>query len=219
MISSSKIFKSGTVDDTSPMKLTELLSKQDIIELKQREIEKEEKRVRKDRLEKLEQIAFDKGFTAGEVAGMELAAEKAAPFLKRIEAFFNEANTYKKKFYSGHNKELAEVVGKSVRKIIQTELKVNDDIVASVVKAALKPVLAEKILIKLNPEDALYLTERRPEFLEMIGTYKKFRLVESEDVGKGGCVIESAHGEVDARIEKSLDAFEIELLETEEDES
>jgi flagellar assembly protein FliH len=75
--------------------------------------------------------------------------------------------------------------------------------VAKVVRNALSHVrVKESLRVRLNPEDHALLSQGTPEFLEAV------TLVADPGIERGGAVIESSGGNLDAQIEEQLAEIE-----------
>jgi flagellar assembly protein FliH len=79
------------------------------------------------------------------------------------------------------------------------------EVAINVVKAALKAaILSEKVTIKLNPLDLDTAVEHKADLMDHIDGSPKVKLEKDEGVGQGGCVIETAYGNIDARLEEQM---------------
>ncbi|MBI5327257.1 MAG: hypothetical protein HZB80_03045 [Deltaproteobacteria bacterium] len=165
-------------------------------------------------LAEIERDAYEKGFAAGERAGMELGMEKINLEIKRLLSIIEELLYFKEKFYADKEKELIELIITTAKKVVHAELSVNRNVVINVIKAAIDAMTAsEKLCIRLNPDDMEYLMQAKPDFLKNMENVRGFVVEGDAYVGRGGCVIEGSHGEVDARIEQGLKTIEKEALE------
>ena len=85
------------------------------------------------------------------------------------------------------------------RQVITTELEVHPERILSVVKLALNQMAetAREARLLLNPEDAALI---RP-YLEQILDKDRLRLVEDARIVRGGCLIETNQGDLDATVQ------------------
>ncbi|MBI5683228.1 MAG: hypothetical protein HZC45_08745 [Deltaproteobacteria bacterium] len=153
----------------------------------------------------IEREAYEKGFAAGEKAGMEMGKEKTLLQANRLLSVIDELSYFKDKYYADKEMEIIDIIVKTAEKVIQTELSINMDIVVNITKSAINAmVTSERLTVKLNPDDIEYLLSSRPDFLKNLQDARGFIVEGDNNVGKGGCIVESNHGEVDARIEEGL---------------
>jgi type III secretion protein L len=100
----------------------------------------------------------------------------------------------------------AKVVGKAVIE--------DHEIVASVLERAKREVSDAKVIrIRLHPLDQEILAEMRPELVRLGEEGgRKIEVLISEDIGRGGCRIETEIGVVDATIPTQLEEIQRQLL-------
>lgn len=164
----------------------------------------------RERVDTTEREAYEKGFSAGERAGTEFGREKINLSIRRLGDVLEQLQAFKKELYETREKELAELILGIARKVVHAELSVNKDVVINAIHAAVAALTTSEnlVMIKLNPEDMKHIVKGRPEMKKYLEEEKGFRLGESAEVGRGGCLIESDHGEVDARLEVAMKAME-----------
>lgn len=148
--------------------------------------------------------AYEKGFSEGLKKGIEIESGKVQSALKGIAAAIEEFETAKKQFVSSSERELLDLAIAAAECIVHGEVAANRNVVCSVLNEALKKVMdREGIRVRVNPEDYRYLTEENPGALNR-ESLKKSALVEDETIARGGVVIETLFGEVDACIETQI---------------
>lgn len=157
----------------------------------------------------LEREAYEKGFAAGEKAGFELGVKKAEVLFSGITKLFEELKAYKESIYSPCEREMTELSLAIAKKVIQREVE-KPDSVLDCVRMAIKSVVASgEIVIKVNPRDLEVLNNYKSEISKFTGTGSKGLKIEADsEIGKGGCVIETNYGEVDATINSILGDIE-----------
>jgi len=90
-------------------------------------------------------------------------------------------------------------------KVIHQEPRSNPEIVVNVLKAAIRHLTdRDGIRIHVNPKDHEYLVGINPEALKEIEGLRSAVFVKDEGIKRGGTLIETAFGEVDARLEEQL---------------
>ena len=68
------------------------------------------------------------------------------------------------------------------------------------------------MIVRVNIADLQLTTEHAKDFIEAAETAKKLSIVEDSSVDRGGCVIETDFGEIDARIQSQLHELEEKIL-------
>ena len=64
------------------------------------------------------------------------------------------------------------------------------------------------MLLRVHPEDLAALQQERAGWLAEIGSKADVRVTADPGVGRYGCVVETAVGRLDARLQTQLDALE-----------
>ena len=156
--------------------------------------------------------AYNDGFAEGEKTGKERGLDEIKPVVESFVASIEEIAALKNNLYEGVEVEVADLIMAAVTKIVQRELELDREIVARVIKNALKEIAVQKeVLIRLNPKDYFYILDHKERLFVGSGDLKNIKFKEDDLVGIGGCLIESGRGEVDARIEKQLEKLEAAL--------
>ena len=89
------------------------------------------------------------------------------------------------------------------------ELTLNPDAVSDIVSAALRQAGAPRdIVLRVHPDDLKALERGRPRLLERSARTQAVQLRPDASIGRGGCIVESELGTVDARLPIQLEAIE-----------
>ncbi len=151
----------------------------------------------------LEKAAYENGFLQGEKAGMEIAEQKAEVVMGRYAESILELSKFKSSLYAQVEREVVKLAVAVAKKIIHREIQADPDIIQTLVRVALSHV-AEKsaVTVHLNPVDYNYLLERRAELSQSEG--RDISLLADKSVERGGCLIQTECGDIDARIEEKF---------------
>ena len=88
------------------------------------------------------------------------------------------------------------------RKLTHRVIEVDAEVVVEQVAAALRRVLEPTdVVVRVHPEDRPVLDETLPQLTANLAQLKTVTLAEDPTIGRGGCVLSLAGGEVDASIE------------------
>lgn len=156
----------------------------------------------------LEREAYEKGFEAGERAGFELGVKKAEVLFSGLGKILSELSSFKSDLYEPCEQEMVELTLAIAKKVIQREVE-DKETVLDCVRTAVKAVVAAgEIVIKVNPKDLEVLNANRNELARYSGGVKGLKIEADEEIGKGGCIIETDYGEVDATINSLLSDVE-----------
>jgi flagellar biosynthesis/type III secretory pathway protein FliH len=110
---------------------------------------------------------------------------------------------------AGAEAELRSLAVRIAEKILGRELKLNADAVVDIVDQALRHAGEPKdVVLRVNPDDLAALERGKPRLVERCRNARAVALRADERVARGGCVIETELGVVDARLSTQLDAIE-----------
>lgn len=193
------LIKDGSVHLSAKTKIikaeafAELLSSMQVLEKVKQDalIYKEEVAVG---LEQEKETASKSGFEAG----FAVWSEHIAKLQKEIESVRSE-----------YAKMLAPVALKAAKKIVGNTFEISDESVYDIVVTAMKPVLQhKKITIWVNKEDTAVLEKHRQDLKNLFETIEVLSVRERDDITRGGCVIETEGGIINAQLENQWAVLE-----------
>ena len=154
----------------------------------------------------LEREAYEKGFAQGEKDGVELGQRKALKLIENIENLLRSMDNLRQEILALYEWEIVELVFAVAQKVIHRSIESDDTAIEGTVLSALK-LAAEKskTTLRVNPEDCDYVEELRPEFFAAVKELKALTVTSDPSITRGGCLLESPYGDVDARIETQLE--------------
>ena len=163
------------------------------------------------RLARLEREAYEKGFAQGQKDGLALEERQIEEKGKQLEAFFSEMNDLRAQIYSEAEEELLKMSLLIAKKIIGEEVETNPQIIGRTIRSAMKYLVDKnQTRISINPED---MEEVRRILPEIAGLTKggKFQVVEDHAIKRGGCVLESGFGRINATLDDQIEMLEKEI--------
>ena len=146
---------------------------------------------------------YDTGFEGGFRKGKESAKEEFSPFLETTQQLIGELSGFRKDMYDKVEREMVEMVISLAKKVIHFEFSTREDAVQDMIRLAVQSVLdRESMVIKIHPTDKEYAESFRPELHHMFSEIKNITFEAHSGIDRGGCVVETNFGVIDARIEK-----------------
>jgi flagellar assembly protein FliH len=103
------------------------------------------------------------------------------------------------------------LIAKKVVKVISENQK--NVVINNVIQALRKLKSRGEVVIRVNLEDVSLTSEHVKDFMRMVENVKSITVVEDSSVDKGGCVIETDFGLIDARISSQLHEIEEKIVE------
>lgn len=168
-------------------------------------------------LEEVEQQAYCRGFDdgvrsgveQGEKAGAEAALKRLSQALDACQCLAGELEGLRRKAALELETEIVQLSLAIARKIVCRETRIAPETVAGVVRQALARIeQAGRVTIRLHPEDLNIIRELSPPLTAGRPDAGLTQFEADEAITRGGCLILTDSGEVDARIERQLQVVE-----------
>lgn len=137
-----------------------------------------------------------RGYAEGESKGLAKVTEKLL-----------ELERLRERFYEGVELEVIKLSMAIAEKVIGKLAAENQELIKVVVRQALEKVLGDRIVIRLSPEDHKALIAEGCDFRDSLDRTKRLVFREDESISRGGCIVESEVGTIDAQLELQLDAI------------
>lgn len=150
-----------------------------------------------------------KGFELGEQAGLESSMQKLESLLTSGHHLLGELENLHRQARRDVETDLVQLALAVARKIVGYEVSLGPEAVTRIIRQALGRVEhAGRITIKLNPADLELLADIKPQLLNGLPEAGGAAFEADEGIARGGCLVETDGGEVDARIERQFQVVE-----------
>ena len=154
-----------------------------------------------EKLENENKENFQKGFDEGKIVGIKEGEDSviaAATFLKQSgEKLFAE----KKKILIESESSMVQLAVHIAEKIVNKEVEKNDEIVINTIKKSLN-LISDKtnLIVKLSKNDLELVKNRIPDIIAVFDDIQSLKVSVDDRVKKGGAIIETNSGSIDARL-------------------
>ncbi|HEX7085472.1 MAG TPA: FliH/SctL family protein [Vicinamibacterales bacterium] len=166
-----------------------------------------------ERLAAIEREAFARGYEAGERAGLEAGKTRAEAMLRRLAQTLDELRSLRTTLLRQTETQMVELALAIARKILRREASFDQDLLVAMARVALDRVGEQgSATIRLNPEDYAATAQRHGD--QWAGS--RVAVLADPSVPRGGCIVESEFGQVDASVEAQFDHVAQALLGEEE---
>lgn len=146
---------------------------------------------------------YNVGYADGFKKGEDDAKQEFSPFLITIQGLIEDLSRFRLKMYPKVEREMVAMVIGLTKKVIHYELSTREDSVQEMIQLAVGSVLdKESMIIKIHPDDKGYAETFRPELHHIFKEIKNITFEAHSGISRGGCMIETNFGVVDARLEK-----------------
>jgi len=155
----------------------------------------------RERLAGLERDAFTKGYAQGERAGLEAGGKRAEAMLRRVAQTIEELGGLRQTLIQETEREMVQLALTLARRVVHREVTLDPELAAALAHVALERLgTTTPATIRLNPEDYTVVAQDSARWIGQTVT-----VVPDPSISRGGCLVESAFGSVDATIERQFD--------------
>jgi flagellar assembly protein FliH len=153
----------------------------------------------------IEQEAYEKGFAQGEKDGLELGGKKAIKLIKNIESILIELKQLKEEIPRQYEKEILDLIFIITKKITYREIASDENALKDTILNALHFAAEKsKVVLRVNPEDFNYVEKLRTQFFAEVKGLKSISISSDLSITRGGCFLETPHGDIDSTVETQL---------------
>ena len=163
-------------------------------------------------LHEVEREAYEKGYAAGDRAGMQMAEKKVDAVLRRLGRSMEKLARLREEIIDRSERDVVALAVEIARKLVRREINLDEKIINTFVRIALENLNVDsKVTIHLNPSDFKQMEGNLPEgFSEKQDI--EIVLTSREDLQRGDCLIETENGTLDGRIDEQFQEIERGLL-------
>ena len=153
------------------------------------------------RVSEIEHEAYQKGYDAGREVGYKDGEAESHRLINRLGTIIGRAIEVREQLISDSEKQMVEMVLMIARKIIKDEIIERKEVVLNNIREALKRVKdRDRIDIRVNFADLDLTASHKDELIKMTESLRKVNIYEDSHIDRGGCIIETDIGSIDARI-------------------
>lgn len=176
----------------------------------------------KTQAENMKQLAYAEGKEAGYQAGIEQGKNDVrAEMLEEINNIANSANAIVKSAqHEAQNmileaeRQIIDIALAVARKVLAREIEENPAVVLPLVITALEKVRdQEQIVVRVSMDDFELVNEAKHDLQVMAGCEKSLTVMIDPTITTGSCMIDTAYGSVDSRIDMQFTAIQKALQE------
>lgn len=135
-----------------------------------------------------------------------ISDEQTAAFGKAAERLIDQVNQAAQTRIDELSDRVAALVAGITSRVIRRKVAAEDEIIVGVVSEAIQELTDAGFLrLVVNPADEAILSAHEQTLLRQLGKVSQLEIVTDSAVERGGCLIASDHGEMDARVSSQLD--------------
>ena len=164
--------------------------------------------------QKVESDAHQKGYDEGHEEGYKDGEAEVNRLVERMHSMLDAVMQRREDILRDTETQIVELVILMTRKVVKIISENQKSVIMSNVLAALKKVKGRgEVTLRVNLEDVKLTTEHIDEFIKRVENIRGITVVEDSAVEKGGCIVETDFGAIDARISSQLTELENKIME------
>jgi flagellar assembly protein FliH len=184
------------------------LNSDQIIERAKLEVERMVKEAEM-RVAEIEHEAYQKGYDAGREVGFKKGQAEVRRLIDRLGTIVGQAIDVREEIIAASEKQMVDMILMIARKVIKDEVVERKEVVLNNIREALKRIKdRDRVDIRVNFADLELTTAHKDELIKMMESLRKVNIYEDSRIDRGGCIIETDVGSIDARISTQLKEIE-----------
>lgn len=165
------------------------------------------------RRQSIENESRQKGFEEGHEEGYQKGVAEVERLTERMHKMLEAVMQRREEILRDTETQIVELVILMCRKVIKILSENQKNVVMANVLAALKKVKTRgKVTLRVNLEEVKLTSEHADEFIKHIENVEGITVLEDSAVEKGGCIVETDFGAIDARISSQLTELENKII-------
>ena len=168
----------------------------------------------KQRVTQTEREAYERGYTDGHSKGYDEGKAEVQRLVESLHGIITRAIEKRNEIIEEAETQIINLVLLIVKKVIKVISENQKNVVINNVVQALRKLKSRgDVVIRVNLADLELTSEHVKDFMKMVENVKSITVLEDTSVDRGGCIIETDFGQIDARISSQLHEIEERILE------
>lgn len=164
--------------------------------------------------QKIKDDAKQDGFKQGHDDGYSAGESEIERLVERLRKMVEALMLRREEILKETEQQIVELVILMTRKVVKIISETQKTAIMSNILAALKKVKSRgNVILHVNLEDLKLASANADEFIKRVENIQGITVVEDSTVEKGGCVVETDFGAIDARISSQLNELEEKIME------
>ncbi len=165
-------------------------------------------------VEAIKKEAYAEGFEKGSKEGYTSGREEVERLIEQLHNIINKAIEKRNEIIDESESQLIGLVLLITKKVVKVISENQKNVVINNVIQSLRKLKSRgEVIIKVNLEDVELTSEHIKDFMRMVENIRSITVLEDSTVDRGGCIIETDFGEIDARIASQFHEIEEKIVE------
>lgn len=154
--------------------------------------------------QEIEDVARASGFESGQADGQAAAGAEVEEMLSTMRGLVDVARAERHKIIEGAEPEIVRLAMMLAEKIVHQQISLDRTVVVSMARAAIaRLVNRETVTVRVNPADIETIREHKDRMMANTDV-EHLRVVEDQRVDRGGVVMETESGTIDAKVNTQI---------------
>lgn len=200
-------------DQAQEIKVEAEQKAQEIIKAAQEEASQIREKAENEKID-IQLDAKNEGFKIGREEGYKVGEEEVNRLIDRSHKILEAVMSRREEILNETEQQIVELVLLMTRKVIKIISENQRQVVVANILQALKKVRGRgEVTLRVNLQDVNLSTQHIQDFIKQVENIKGITVIEDSSVDKGGCIVETDFGAIDARISSQLSELESKILE------
>ncbi|MDD5434189.1 MAG: FliH/SctL family protein [Nitrospira sp.] len=161
---------------------------------------------------KIETEAYEKGFAEGLDTGRLQMLDELGKELTLVRTLIDGIQKLSTGIYGMIETDIVELSLAIARKVVYEAAEKEREVVVNTVREAIRKTSdRETLKVRISPIDYDILSKNKSELLQVVDGIKSIYFDVDETIHPGGCLVETNHGDIDARIDSQFSVIEDEI--------
>lgn len=166
------------------------------------------------KVEEIQEEAHAEGYNIGYEEAFKKSQEHLDHLFSNIQSIADYLLERRQEILKDSQGQLLAILLSAVRKIVYKLSETQEDLIISTLNEAFARVSTQTdIVLRVNPLDFNLVEEWSPKIQEHFKNLTSIKVFEDSKVERGGCIVETDFGEIDARIATQISRLEERILE------
>jgi len=154
--------------------------------------------------DEIEKRAHEDGMAVGRAEALAHIEEELREARETMKSLLTSALSQRRTLIENAEKEILRLSYSVAERVLHAEIERNPDVVVNVARSAVKRLVErERVTVRVNPEDLERMRAHREDMLAL-GDIREVRVIGDPRVDRGGVLLETDGGTIDARISTQL---------------
>ncbi len=153
-------------------------------------------------IDAIKKESYDKGLQDG----LKQAEEQFLATLQSLQSILGDIDRLREDILKNSSEDMIRLIIAIARQVIRTEISIQPEIIVNTLGEALQvAVRSDECVVRIHPDDLEFVSSAKADFMSRINDLKNISIETDPRISRGGCVIESDYGKVDATVETQLE--------------